>query len=141
MRTTVYVDSDLFVLGRGAGLNFSEILNIGLAAALDVPYEKKDVIRQKRLYMQQSVKERFAAEKAAIKAEEQAKEAEADQEERIHAAIMRVIGPIQGMARRRLHDPYGDYIDWWENLAEIASKDAGVTIEASDIRLVVKNGI
>lgn len=141
VRTSVYVDGDLFVLGRGAGLNFSAVLNYALAALLEVSYDDPALLRKKRAHMEASIKARFRDEKAAVAAEVAAKEAEADQEERIHAAIMRVIGPIQGMARRRLHDPYGDYIDWWENLAEIASKDAGVTIEASDIRLVVKNGI
>ncbi len=140
MRTTVYVDSDLFVLGRGAGLNFSEILNIGLAAALDVPYEKKDVIRQKRIYMQQSVKERFAAEKAAIEAEDRAKVAEKEEEERVHDAIMNVVGGIWDMARRRLHDPYGDYIEWWGELARLASEEAGVEIDITDVQAVVKYG-
>ena len=39
------MDNDLFVLGRGAGLNFSEILNTAIAALLGVPYDEKDLLR------------------------------------------------------------------------------------------------
>ena len=140
VRTSVYVDPDLFVLGRGAGINFSEVLNIGLAAALGVQYEKKDVIRQKRLYVEQSVKDRFAAEKEAIMAEEQAKVRENEERERVHDAIMRVVGSILDMARRRLYDPHGDYIEWWEELARRVSKEAGTEISVEDLQAFVRHG-
>jgi hypothetical protein len=131
----VYVDGDLFVLGRGAGLNFSEILNYAIASILDVPYEEKALIRQKRQVMQDQIKQRFLAEKEAIMAEYLESEAankEKEQVDRVIEGILKHVGVA--VAKRRLYDPHGDYVEWWENLATSASQTAGTTVSVQDLQ-------
>lgn len=116
-------------------------MNLALAAIYGADYgSEKQIIRERIPKMQESIAQRVEMEKKEIEAEERAKVAEKEEEERVHDAIMNVVGGIWDMARRRLHDPYGDYIEWWEELARLASEEAGVEIEAADVLAVVKYG-
>ena len=143
------MDNDLFVLGRGAGLNFSEILNTAIAALLGVPYEEKDLLRKKRYHLEEKIRGRYAAESRAIAAEKATKEAEKMREqeeeqkqERLWAAITRAITGLEAVAFGRLpeFDRHGDYYDFWERIAAAASVLAGCEVSVSAVQEVVRRG-
>jgi len=143
------VDNDLFVLGRGAGLNFSEILNTAIAALLDVPYEEKDLLRKKRYHLEEKIRDRYAAEARVIEAEHASEEAvkvkeqeEEQKQERIEEAIRGAIAGLEAVAFGRLpeFDRHGDYYDFWERIAAAASDLAGCEVGVAAVQEVVRRG-
>ena len=137
------------MLARGEGLNFSAVLNYALAAVLDIPYDEPALLRKRRFHMQELIKERFRAEKEAVKAEEAAKAAEKGAKESaavkdadIAAAIWRALGGLGAVAFGRLpeFDRNGDYYEFWDRTAAAVSRAAGCPVSTVQVQEVVRRG-
>jgi len=139
----VYVDSDLFVRGRSDNLNFSEIMNLALAAIYGTDYgEDRKIIRNRIPMMQKTISEKVNEEKEAIRTEQERIKAEQKEHERIETAIMSSLEGIRSLAYGRLpeFDIHGDYESFWARLAEKASQAAGVEISPGQVQCVVRQG-
>lgn len=135
------------------GLNFSEIINQGIAAIAGVEYgEKQELIRQKSLQMRDKIRRRFIEEKAALEEEFAEREAKRQQEEaeanaadvraqQISSAVSKILkgGALQTAYRRLpVFDKYGDHIDYWQELAASVSRAAGFTVDESQVQDYVR---
>ena len=130
-------------------MNFSEVLNTAIAALLDVPYGEKDLLRKKRYHMEEAIRDRYAAESRAIADEAAKKEAvkvmeeqKEQKQERIEEAIRGAIGGLDAVAFGRLpeFDRHGDYSDFWERIAAVASGLADCEISTAAVQEVVRRG-
>lgn len=121
-------------------------MNTAIAALLDVPYSEKDLLRKKRYYMEEAIRDRYAAESRAIADEAAKKEAvkvtEEQKQERIEEAIRGAIDGLDAVAFGRLpeFDRHGDYSDFWERIAAVASGLAGCEISTAAVQEVVRRG-
>ncbi|MDD3516562.1 MAG: hypothetical protein PHD35_12585 [Synergistaceae bacterium] len=113
---------------------------------MDVPYGEKDLLRKKRYHMEEIIRDRYAAESRAIADEVAKKEAEKEavkvKQERIEEAIREATGGLDAIAFGRLpeFDRHGDYSDFWERIAAVASGLAGCEISTAAVQEVVRRG-
>lgn len=116
-------------------------MNLALAAIYGTEYgTEKRIIRKRIPKMQESISERVEMETNEIEALRRRAEAAEQAEKRAYQAILDVLSPIWSIAKRRLYDPYGDNIEWWEDLAATASRAAGRDISVGELQAVVRRG-
>jgi len=96
--------------------------------------------------MEEAIRDRYAAESRAIADEAAKKEAvkvtEEQKQERIDEAIRGAIGGLDAVAFGRLpeFDRHGDYSDFWERIAAVASGLADCEISTAAVQEVVRRG-
>lgn len=148
-RTTVYIDTDLYILAKGMGINFSELCNHALAGVVGVKYgSDKDLIRMKTEEMVSMVKSRFEEETNRFEEEyrkEQEKKIkqEVDQEmiRRKSDILLEVLGDLYHPSyKKRLpeNDYHGDYISWWSEFSTTVSGRAGFQVTLNEVQDLVR---
>ena len=99
--------------------------------------------------MEEAIRDRYAAESRAIADEVAKKEAvkvmeeqKEQKQERIDEAIRGAIGGLDAVAFGRLpeFDRHGDYSDFWERIAAVASGLADCEISTAAVQEVVRRG-
>lgn len=154
VRTTVYVDPDLYVMAKSENLNISEIVNYGIAGILGFEYGRdRDLLRQRTREMTTKLREKFIEERTRIEEEvlasERAKVEEqvrADQQVRkqeiVHEVIMDILkDPKSHIKRLPEQDPHYDYIEWWQARADEVSARAAVHVSTSELQQFVRQNI
>lgn len=154
IRTTVYIDRDLYTVGRGENLNFSEVMNYALAGVLGFDYESdRDLIRQRTQEMVIGIRQKFREETSRI--EEEVRAAERDkieskvreelqgrQQEVVHEVILDVLkNPASHTNRLPEADMFNDHASWWEEKSEQVSARAGVRVSTNELQNFVRQSI
>lgn len=148
-RTTVYIDSDLYILAKGMGINFSELCNHALAGVVGVKYgSDKELIRMKTQEMVEMVKNRFEDETNRFEEEyrkEQEKKIRKEIDHEIRHKKEDILKEVfsefyHPSYKNRLpeNDYHGDYVKWWADFSGQLSGRAGFTISSGEAQDLVR---